>query len=109
MDPDIKDRILGTPRARELEKWQPPEPSLAEMRKKYGGRGVSDEDMILRWIMSKEEVDLMHAAGPPREYFDAEQPLVTLIRELTRRTDCSGIRVRKPGFSLILERRGAAA
>ncbi len=109
MDPDIKDRILGTPRARELAKWQPPEPSLADMRKKYGGRGVSDEDMMLRWIMSKEEVDLMHAAGPPREYFDAEQPLVTLIRELTRRTDCTAIRVRKPGFSLILERRGTAA
>ncbi|MHA1108279.1 MAG: biotin carboxyl carrier protein, partial [Alphaproteobacteria bacterium] len=74
MDENVKDQILSTPRARELEKWEIPEPSLAEMRRKYGGAGVSDEDMMLRWIMSKEEVDTMHAAGPPKEYLSATQP-----------------------------------
>ncbi len=102
MDPDVKDRILATPRARELANWEPPEPSLDDMRNRYGGAGVSDEDMMLRWIMSKEEVDIMRAAGPPRQYLSAEQPVVALVRELTARTDCSGIRVQKPGFSLVL-------
>ena len=105
MDPDIKDRILGSPRARELARREPPEPSLREMRRKYGGAGVSDEEMMLRWIMSKEEVDTMRAAGPQREYLTASQPLVTLIRELTRRTDCRRIEVRKPGFSVTLAKR----
>ena len=108
MDPDIKDRILGTPRAKELEKWEIPEPSLAEMRRKYGGAGVSDEDMMLRWIMSKEEVDVMHAAGPPKEYLSARQPLVALIGELTKRSDSSRIRIQKPGFSLRLEKHADA-
>ena len=105
MDPDIKDRILNSPRARELARREPPDPSLREMRRKYGGAGVSDGEMMLRWIMSKEEVDAMRRAGPSTEYLTASQPLVTLIRELTRRTDCRRIEVRKPGFSVTLARR----
>ena len=108
MDPDIKDRILDRPRGRELARQEVSDSSLDDMRRKYGGPGVSDEDLMLRWLMSKDEVDVMRAAGPPREYFCAEQPLVSLIRELTRRTDCNRIQVRKPGFSLTLEKRAAA-
>jgi len=108
MDPDIKDRILDRPRARELARQGLPDPSLREMRRKYGGPGVSDEDLLLRWIVSREEVDAMRQAGPPEEYLTASQPLVTLIRELTKRTECSRIDVRRPGFSVTLERRGAA-
>ncbi len=106
--PDVKDRILSTPRARELEKLEVPDSSLAEMRRKYGGAGVSDEDMMLRWIMSKEEVDVMHAAGPPKEYLSARQPLVALIGELTKRSDSSRIRIQKPAFSLRLEKHADA-
>ena len=84
---------------------EPPEPSLQEMRRKYGGAGVSDEDLVLRWIMSKEEVDAMRAAGPQREYLTATQPLVTLIRELARRTDVNRVQLRKPGFSVTLAKR----
>ena len=105
MDADVKDRILSTPRARELAASEPPEPSLQEMRRKYGGAGVSDEDLMLRWIVSKEDVDTMRAAGPQREYLTASQPLVTLIRELTRRTDVNRVRIRRPGFSVTLARR----
>ncbi len=109
MDAGVKDRILDRPRARELARWQRPDPTLQDMRRKYGGPGVSDEDMMLCWITSREEVDAMHAAGPPREYASAAPPLVSLIEELTKRTGCSRIRVQKPGFSLTLERRGDAA
>ncbi len=105
MDPDVKDRILDRPRAKELAGWQRPDPSLQEMRQKYGAPGLSDEEMMLRWIASRDEVDAMRAAGPPREYLTAAQPLVSLIRDLTRRTDCRRIQVRKPGFSMTLEKR----
>ena len=105
MDPDIKDRILDRPRARELARQGLPDPSLREMRRKYGGAGVSDEDLLLRWIVSREEVEIMRQAAPPDEYLTATQPLVTLIRELTKRTECSRIDIRKPGFSVTLARR----
>jgi oxaloacetate decarboxylase alpha subunit len=105
MDAGVKDRILDRPRARELARWQRPDPTLQDMRRIYGGPGVSDEDMMLRWITSREEVDTMQAAGPPRDYDTSGPPLLTLIEELTSRTGCSRIQVRKPGFSLTIERR----
>ncbi len=108
MDPEIKARILDRRRARERAAREIPEPSLAEMRQKFGAPGVSDEELLLRWITSKDDVDALRAAEPPGEYLSSRQPLVTLIEELTRRTDCSRIRMQKPGFSLILERRGGA-
>ena len=108
MDPEIKDRILDTPRARELASHEPPDPPLEEMRCKFGGRGVSDVDLMLRWMVTKEDVDAMRAAGPYKEYVSARLPLVRLIEELTKRTISSRIQVQKPGLSLTLERRGAA-
>ncbi len=108
MDPDIRDRILATPRARELARQEPVDLSLADMRRKFGGPGVSDEDLLLRWLTSKEEVDAMHQAGPPVEYTAAGPPLVALVRELTARTGISRIRVQKPGLSLTLAKRTEA-
>ena len=103
-DPDIKQRILDRPRARELARQTIPETSVQDMRRKYGGPGVSDEDMMLRWIVGRDDVDAMHAAGPPEEYLTARQPLVGLIEALAKRTDCRHLQIQKPGFSLSLKR-----
>jgi len=105
MDAEVKDKILGRPRAKELAKWEPPEPSVEEVRRKIGGRDVSDDELLLRWLLHKEEIEAMRAAGPPKEYIGARHPLVTLIQELTKRTDLSQIRVEKEGLSLTLEKR----
>jgi len=102
MDANVKDKILSRPRAKELAKWEPPEPSIEEVRRKMGRRGVSDDELLLRWLLHKEEIEAMRAAGPPKEYLSARHPLVTLVEELTKRKDYSQIQVRKPGFSLTL-------
>ncbi|MBI4488716.1 MAG: hypothetical protein HY694_06490 [Deltaproteobacteria bacterium] len=106
MDPNVKDRILDRPRARELGRWQPPQPSIQEIRRKFEP-GISDEELLLRWHLRKEEIEAMRAAGPPKEYLNARHPLVTLVRELTKRKECTQIFVQKPGLSLILEKRKA--
>jgi len=102
MDANVKDKILSRSRAKELAKWEPPEPSIEEVRRKMGRRGVSDDELLLRWLLHKEEIEAMRAAGPPKEYLSARHPLVTLVEELTKRKDYSQIQVRKPGFSLTL-------
>ena len=107
MDLNVRDRVLGQPRARELASRVLPDPSLDELRRLYGGAGVSDEEMVLRWLTSKEDVAAMRAAGPPRPYPSAMHPLVTLVEEITKRRDCSHIRVRRHGLSLSLEKRAA--
>lgn len=109
MDPDVKDRILDRPRARELARTEIPEPSLQEMRRKFGGKGVSDEDIMLRWIVGKDDVDAMRRAAPPTEYRPATQPLLTLIDNLTRLNGYRRVHVRKSGISVTLEQRDHSA
>ncbi|MFQ5852043.1 MAG: hypothetical protein ACE5JU_15840, partial [Candidatus Binatia bacterium] len=103
MDQGVRDKVLSRPRARELANWEPPQPSLRKVRQKLGGPGISDDELLLRYFTGEDDVAAMRAAGSPKEYVSARHPLVTLIEELTKRTDCRQIRVQKPRLSLILE------
>ena len=105
MDPDVKAKVLDRPRARELAAWQPEELSLDEMRAKFGGPRTSDEELMLRWLLTTEEIDAMRAAPPPRQYAVARHPLVTLVAELAQRTDINHIQVQKSGMSVTLDKR----
>ena len=105
MDPDVKDKVLDRPRARELAALEQEELSLEEMRGKFGGAGTSDEELMLRWLLTPEEIAAMRAAPPPKEYRVAGHPLVTLVAELAQRNDISHIDVRKSGVSVTLDRR----
>lgn len=104
LDPVIKAKILDRPRAREWAQWQPPEPSVAEVRKKMNAEGVSDEELLLRWNLSVEEIAAMRAAGAPKEYLTARQPLVNLIDALSKRSDYRQIVIRKGDVVVSLNR-----
>jgi oxaloacetate decarboxylase alpha subunit len=106
MDAGVKDKILGRPRAKEWQHWWPPDLSLQEVRQKFGGPGVSDEELVLRVIAGEAAVKAMFAAGAPKEYVSSTQPLVQLIGELTKR-DCRQVYIHKNGFSLRLEKSAA--
>ena len=105
MDPNVKDKILSRPRARELAGWEPPQPSLQEVRRQYGGAGVSDEELLLRFFAGAEAVETMRAAGPPQEQLSATQPLVRLIQEISKRRDYSRIHITKGDLSVRLDKR----
>lgn len=107
MDANVKDKILNRHRARELAKWEYPQTTVKELRAKLGGPGVSDDELLLRYFTGKEEVAAMRAAGPPKKYLNARHPLVTLISELTKRSDCRRITIDKSGLSVRLEKRGS--
>ena len=49
--------------AKELARWEPYEPSIQEMRQKLGGPGVSDEELLLRWLLTRDEIAAMRAGG----------------------------------------------
>lgn len=105
MDPNVKDRILSRPRAKDWQGWEPPEPTIGEIRRKYGGPGVSDEELVLRVIAGPDHVRDMRAAGPSRP--DARQPLLHLLEEITKRRDYGLVFIRKGNLSLKLERAAA--
>ena len=104
MDPNVKDRILSRHRAKELARQEPPELSIEDVRRKLGGPGVSDEELLLRWVVRKEEIEVMRAAPPPKEYFTHKRSLITLMEEISKRTDRNQIQVQQHGVSLTLKR-----
>jgi oxaloacetate decarboxylase alpha subunit len=65
IEPNVLDRILASPKAAAYQKWERPQPTLAEIRARFGA-DVSDEELLLRFMTSDEEVDAMIAAGPIR-------------------------------------------
>ena len=107
VDPNIKDKLLDLPRAKEFAGWHPPQPSLEEVRAKLGGLGVSDDELLMRYVVGKDDVEAMRAAGGPREYAGARNPLLTLLQDLTKRTECRQIYIQKDGLSVTLEKKAS--
>ena len=107
-DPDVRDRVLSSPRARQLTEWERPTPSLAEVRSHYAP-GMSDEELLLRYMTSDEEVDRMQAAGPIRT--DPRWAASTIVSELedliAERPGLSSVSVSRPGLRIDLNRRTA--
>jgi oxaloacetate decarboxylase alpha subunit len=104
MDPEIRAKILNRPRAKELEHWELPQPTLEEVRRKYGGAGLSDEELLLRFFAGPSFVDALKAAPPRKEYLDARQPLVRLVEELSRKSNWGHVIIKKGNLSLSITR-----
>jgi oxaloacetate decarboxylase (Na+ extruding) subunit alpha len=107
MEPNVKDKILNQPRAREIAERPPPSDSLQDLRQKYGGQGVTDEEVLSRFFTSKEDVDRMHTAGPARTFETNGNPLLNLVAELSKQTERNSIFIRRSNFSIRLEKRRA--
>jgi oxaloacetate decarboxylase alpha subunit len=105
MEPNVKDKILNQPRAREIAERPHPTDSLQELRQKYGGQGVTDEEILSRFFTSKEDVDRMHTAGPPRTFETNGNPLLNFVAELSKQTERNSVFIRRPNFSIRLEKR----
>lgn len=105
VDPEVADRILSSPRAAEIEKWERPNPTLAEIRSRFAA-GISDEELLLRFMCSDEEVDAMLAKGPIRT--DPRRSANDIVRNLedliSEKRNVTGLSVSTPEFSLNLSK-----
>ncbi len=109
MDQNLKDRLLATRRAAELGARKQRDIPMAEIREKLGGPGVSDEEFLLRYIMKgAQEVQAMQAAGRPRQYLNASQPLPALLQALSNHKEVRYIRVQRGSDSLLIQNRASA-
>jgi oxaloacetate decarboxylase (Na+ extruding) subunit alpha len=105
---NIRDKILDRPRAKEFANWEPPQPSIEEVRNKLGGPSLSDDELLMRYVVGKDDVEGLRTASAPKEYSDARKPLLALLRDLAQRKDCNQIYVRKDGFSVTFEKRASS-
>jgi oxaloacetate decarboxylase alpha subunit len=104
IEPNLKDKLLNRPRAKELSKLRAPEMTREEFREKFGGPGVSDDEAFLRFFAGKEYVTAMKAAGPPREYAGGKNPLVMLIEQAIKQKNFRQIHVRQGNLTVRLEK-----
>jgi oxaloacetate decarboxylase alpha subunit len=65
LDADVADRVLRAPRAAMFADWVRPQPTLVEIKSHYSN-DISDEELLLRYMTSNEEVDAMLRHGPIR-------------------------------------------
>ena len=105
MDGNVKDKILARARSRELAHWQPAQPSVKEVRSRLGGQNVSDDELLLRYFSSEQDVNAMKASSPAQEHGRASRSMVGWIEAITKRQ--SQVYIKTPELSLRLEKRRA--
>ncbi|MBA3745595.1 hypothetical protein [Sporichthya sp.] len=107
VDPDVFDRIMAQPNAAKLRDWVRPQPSLKELKSAFPS-GISDEEFLLRWMHSDEEVDVMLAKGPirtdPRR--SADRIVAEVLDLITERPRLTSFAVSTPQYSVALSRTG---
>ncbi|MDE3076784.1 MAG: hypothetical protein KGJ86_15310, partial [Chloroflexota bacterium] len=103
IDPAVRDRILDSPRARALANWQLPELSLDEIRRKIDGTGISDDELLLRYIMrGQEEIRAMRGTPRNSDYSGLQRPLLSVVQELAARKGFGELSLRKGPVSIRL-------
>jgi oxaloacetate decarboxylase (Na+ extruding) subunit alpha len=68
VDENVRDRVLSSPNGLRYEGWTRPQPSLEEIRESYGGAGVSDEELLLRYMVPAEDVAAARANPVMADY-----------------------------------------
>ena len=91
---DVAARVLSRVGVEELRKLEPVH--LEGARERFG-RGISDEELLLRLTMPEEQVDAIRASPPAsgRPRPDSRYPVATLLREVEKRKSVTHLRVQK--------------
>src|SRR5262245_55759047 len=106
VDDNLKDRLLSTPRAKELAHMDPPALSIQEFRRKFGGESVSDDDKLLDYFAGAAAVGIMRAArGRPSFKPRQSASLIALIEEIGARNGPLQLSIERKGFNLRVARR----
>jgi oxaloacetate decarboxylase alpha subunit len=103
-DPDVADRVLSLPRAKELREVEPL--SMDDARAKFGS-DTSEEELLLRLTMPAEQVDAMvqeSRAQRPAPTRPGRDPVVRLLREVSRRPSITYMRLTKGEDTIVWRR-----
>ncbi len=106
IDPDVLDRMLSTDRGEEIRAWEPPQPTVGELKEQYGDRTMTDEELLLRYLVPAPDVEATHAAGPPAldYHLDDDGVPITLVADLLTASRASFAHVETPAATVTLRR-----
>jgi oxaloacetate decarboxylase (Na+ extruding) subunit alpha len=103
IEPGVRDRILGSKRADDIAAHTPEEPTLEELRARYG-TGGDDDLLILKALIPEGDIAAMQAAGPPRRDYPLVSSEVEEIRTLMATTRAPYVRIATARYDLELRR-----
>lgn len=67
IDPNVQDKILSSPRAKQLASKPPEQPTIEELRKRHGT--TDDDELLLRALVPEADLKRMREAGPLKTVF----------------------------------------
>lgn len=103
IDPEVLDRIMASPRAKAILASPPEEPTIEELRRRYGTE--DDDELILRALVPEADLRKMRAAGPLRRDFPMlSSPELEQISRLLKLTTSPIAKLQMAGVSLSLRR-----
>lgn len=97
IDPNVRDRIVSRPRAREVAAWVPHQTTLKEFRGQFGSAGVNDDEMLLRYFAGIDETQAMRNAPGGGIGINANTSLNLLIENLGKKKNFGNVRIEKNG------------
>lgn len=106
IDPNVLDKIMSAPRAKEVLANPPEQPTIEELRKRYGT--TNDDELILRALVPEADLERMWAAGPVKTTY----PLLSSreldqVRRLMRIARAPVVEIKSTTMNLSLRRRSA--
>jgi oxaloacetate decarboxylase (Na+ extruding) subunit alpha len=103
IDPQVMDRIMAAPRAKEIANNLPPQPDVAELKRQHG---TDDEDeLILRALVPAADIARMRKAGPPaRDFPTLSSPELDQVAKLMAVANAPVVRLKTEALDMTLRR-----
>jgi len=105
IDPNVLDKIMAAPRAKEVCANPPEQPTIEELRKRHGTD--DDDELILRALVPAADLQKMRAAGPVKRSFPLlSSPELDQVRRLMRLAKSPVVQMTLGGMEIELHRDG---
>jgi oxaloacetate decarboxylase (Na+ extruding) subunit alpha len=107
IDPNVLDKIMSAPRAKEVLANPPEQPSIADLKKRYA---TDDEDeLILKALLPAADIEKMRAAGPVKTTY----PLLSTaeldhVRRLMQIARAPVVEIKSSVMNLTLRRKSSS-
>jgi oxaloacetate decarboxylase alpha subunit len=103
IDANVLDKIMSTPRAKEVIASPPEQPTIEDLRKRYGTD--DDDELILRALVPASDLTRMRAAGPVKTTYPLlSSPELDQVRRLMQIAKTAVVEVKSSLLDLSLRR-----
>ena len=104
IDPDVLDRIMAQPKAREILAQPPEQPDREELHRRHG-TGGDDDELLLRALVPAADLERMRAAGPvARDYPTLSSPELRRVGALMKLATMPLVQIRSSELDLVMRR-----